>query len=327
MPQDRNDPDGLRMMTKVSHLYHNRGLVQTEIARALGLSQARVSRLLSAAEEAGIVRTIVVPPPGLNADLEQRLEHAFGLLEAHVVDAVNESERERTVTLGRALAPIFQVAPIDGRVIGFTSWSRSLRNFVANLEPFPRAKARSIVEMLGGVGQPAIQHEATVATERLAQLTDAEALFLRVPGVVPTSDLRAAIIENDPHARRALTSLDELDVALVGIGNATIVPPLVGGDNFFTQEQFDHVRALGAVGEINLRFMDADGNPVRSELDDLVIGVDLAQIRRAQRRIGISGGQSKHAAVLAAVRGGWINVLITDEETARFLLDSRHTAA
>lgn len=68
------DLDQLRMMTKVSHLYHNRGMVQSEIARQLGLSQARVSRLLSAAEEANIVRTIIVPPPGLNSDLEQRLE-------------------------------------------------------------------------------------------------------------------------------------------------------------------------------------------------------------------------------------------------------------
>ncbi|MGX1703238.1 sugar-binding transcriptional regulator [Microbacterium sp. NPDC055357] len=327
MPQDRNDPDGQRMMTKVSHLYHTRGMVQTEIARTLGLSQARVSRLLSSAEDAGIVRTIVVPPAGLNADLEQSLEQAFGLLEAHIVDAIDESERERTDHVGRALAPIFQLAPIDGKTIGFTSWSRSLRSFVANLQRFPRAKARAVVELLGGVGQPAIQHEATVATERLAQLTDAEALFLRVPGVVPTPEMRDAILASDPHARRALETMPELDIALVGIGNCTIVPPLVGGDNFFTQEQFDYVRSLGAVGEINLRFMDADGQPIASELDELVLGVSLDEIRRAERRIGVSGGAGKHDAVLAAVRGGWINVLVTDEETARYLLSKGPSAA
>jgi DNA-binding transcriptional regulator LsrR (DeoR family) len=321
MSQERPELNQLRMMTKVAHLYHSRGMVQTDIAKTLGLSQARVSRLLAAAEESNIIRTVVVPPAGLFADTEEELEKMFGLLEVHVVDASGESESERTATLGSAMAPIFQVVPIEGKTIGFTSWSRSLRNLVADLNRFPRASANSVVELLGGVGQPAVQHEAAVATERLANLTDSQSLFLRVPGVVSDKSMRDAILENDPHARRALEAMDNLDIALVGIGNCTIVSPLVGGDNFFTQEQFARAKELGAVGEINLRFMDINGNPIKSELDDLVIGVTLEQLKQAPRRIGVSGGASKHEAVLAAVRGGWINVLVTDDETAQYLLE------
>lgn len=314
------DLDQLRMMTKVSHLYHTRGMVQSEIAKTLGLSQARVSRLLSAAEEANIVRTIIVPPPGLNSDLEQRLEKEFGLLEVHVVDASGENDQERGVTLGRALANVFEILPIENKVIGFTSWSYSMRNFVNVLGRFPHAKAKAVVEMLGGVGQPSLQHEATVATERLATLTDGEPLFLRVPGVVTTVDMKDVILKSDPHARETLTALDNLDVALVGLGNCEIRSERVASGNFFTEEQFAKVRSLGAVGEINLRFIDKDGKPVESELDDLVIGVTLEQVKKADRRIGVAGGENKHAAALAAVRGGWINVLITDEETAEYLL-------
>ena len=321
MTPDKAALNQLRMMTKVAHLYHSRGMVQTDIAKTLGLSQARVSRLLAAAEESNIIRTIVVPPEGLYADTEEELEKAFGLLEVHIVDASGETESERVATLGRAMAPVLQVMPIEGKTIGFTSWSRSLRNLISNLNRFPRASAKAVVELLGGVGQPAVQHEAAVATERLANLTDSESIFLRVPGVVGDKAMREAILENDPHARRALASMEELDIALVGIGNCTVVAPLVGGDNFFTEEQFALARSLGAVGEINLRFMDANGKPIQSELDELVIGVTLEQLRKAPRRIGVSGGSSKHEAVLAAVRGGWINVLITDEETAQFLLE------
>lgn len=320
MSMTRSDLDQLRMMTKVSHLYHKRGMVQTEIARTLGLSQARVSRLLAAAEDANIVRTVVVPPEGLNAELEDRLEETFGLLEVHVVEAAGESGHDLTETLGRALAPILQVLPVDGKLIGITSWSRSLRALVSALGRFQRSSATAIVELLGDVGQPSTQHEAALATERLARLTDAEAKFLRVPGVVATPALRAAILETSPHARLALELMDSLDIALVGIGDCTVVPPLVAGDNFFTEEQFAAARGLGAVGEINLRFMDADGNPLASELDDLVIGIEFEQLRRVERRIGVSGGPSKHAATLAAVRGGWINVLVTDEGTADYLL-------
>ena len=321
MPVDNRDLDQLRMMTKVSHLYHTRGLVQTEIARTLGVSQARVSRLLSAAEGAGIVRTVVVTPQGLNADLEDRVETMFGLREVHIVDASGESESQRTETLGRALASVFRSYPIDGKTIGFTSWSRSMRRFVDNLPRFSHGKATRVVEMLGGVGQPTVQHEATTATERFARLTDAEPVFLRVPGVAPSVEVRDAILANDPFARQALDALDELDIALVGIGNATVVSPLVAGDNFFTEEEFAHARELGAVGEINLRFMDENGRPIDCDLDPHVVGVTLEQLRRADQRIAVSGGESKHRALLAAVRGGWINVLVTDEESAEYLVE------
>jgi len=321
MSPDPRDLDQLRMMTKVSHLYHNRGMVQSEIAKTLGLSQARVSRLLSAAEEANIVRTVVVPPPGLNSDLEQRLEQTFGLLEVHVVDASGENDEERAKTLGRALANVFEILPIDNKVIGFTSWSRSMRNFVGALSRFPHAKAQSVVEMLGGVGQPALQHEATTATERLSNLTDAQPLFLRVPGVVPSVDVKKAILESDLHARAALEAMNNLDIALVGMGNLAIRSDRLADGNFFTEEQFEAVRKAGAVGEINLRFIDAAGNPVATDVDELVIGVTLDQLKKADRRIGVSGGASKHEAALAAVRGGWINVLVTDEETAEYMLE------
>jgi DNA-binding transcriptional regulator LsrR (DeoR family) len=319
------DLDQLRMMTKVSHLYHNRGMVQSEIARQLGLSQARVSRLLSAAEEANIVRTIIVPPPGLNSDLEQRLESEFGLLEVHVVDATGEDEKERARTLGRALANVFEIMPIEDKDIGFTSWSNSMRAFVDVLNR-PHAKAKHIIEMLGGVGKPGVQHLATQATESLANLTDATPQFLRVPGVVPSISVKTAILESDNFARSTLEALNHLDIALVGLGNCEIRSEVMAEGNFFTEEQFAKIRSLGAVGEINLRFIDKDGRPVVSELDDLVIGVTLEQIKKADRRIGVSGGEAKRDAALAAVRGGWINVFITDEETAEYLLEQGPTS-
>jgi DNA-binding transcriptional regulator LsrR (DeoR family) len=119
----------------------------------------------------------------------------------------------------------------------------------------------------------------------------------------------------------ALETLNEVDIALVGIGAATPSSHLTQGVNFFSDEQFARARELGAVGEINLRFLDKDGNPVRSELDDVIIGVELEQLRRAERRIGVSVGSRKHPAVLAALRGGWVNVLVTDIDTATFLLE------
>ena len=97
--------------------------------------------------------------------------------------------------------------------------------------------------------------------------------------------MRQLVLHHDNHAQAALRMLDELQLALVGIGTAKVVAPLVSGDNFFTAKQLAFVRSRGAVGEVNLRFIDADGQPVHTELDDLVVGATLKQLRKAPRRV------------------------------------------
>jgi DNA-binding transcriptional regulator LsrR (DeoR family) len=316
------------MMTKVANLYHTKSLGQSEIAQRLGISQARVSRLLSNAREQGIVISIVKSPTGLFSELEQVVEAKFGISQVHIVDAMAESEVELTGSLGAALASFFEVLPLDGKSVGFTSWSRSLRSFVKVLPASQRVRIKKIVELLGDVGEPTIQHVATTATENLARLTNAEPIFLRVPAILGSKDLQKAWLENQPHSLKALSEYKDLDVALVGIG---AVANSGGVDspqheptesNFFTEKQLEVARAAGAVAEINLRFIDINGQPVKTELDDLVVGLSLTELKRIPFKIGVSGGIGKHLATLAVVRGKWIDVLVTDNETANYLLQS-----
>ncbi|HEY5821424.1 MAG TPA: MarR family transcriptional regulator, partial [Propionibacteriaceae bacterium] len=90
----RLTPDGqVRLMTKVAHLYHERGIRQADIAETLHISQARVSRLLKRAAEVGIVRTVVVVSQGVHTDLEEQLESRFGLAEAVVADVEGDDQQ------------------------------------------------------------------------------------------------------------------------------------------------------------------------------------------------------------------------------------------
>jgi DNA-binding transcriptional regulator LsrR (DeoR family) len=78
-------------------------------------------------------------------------------------------------------------------------------------------------------------------------------------------------------------------------------------------------KKAGAVGEICLRYVDAAGTPVHTELDDLTIGVTLEQLRRAKRRWAVVGGAGKREAIRAVLAGNWIDVLVTDRATAHHL--------
>ena len=313
--------DQQRLMAKVARLYHVGGLRQVEIGERLRISQSRVSRLLQQAEDQGLVRTVVVLPEGLNVELEEELERRFPLAEAYVVDTVAGNEDELTRDLGQAAASVLAQAAIEAATIGFTSWSRTLREVVAALPPL-RSGTTHVVEMLGDLGPPDLQHEAARSTQQLARLTGAEPVFLRTPGVAASPEVRQALLGQDAYARQALARLDAVDLALVSVGSCRIVPPLRAGENFFSEEALAAARGAGAVAEICMRFLDADGRPIATPTDELVTGVTLDQLRRARRRWGVAGGPAKYAAIEAALRGGWFDVLVTDTATATHLVTS-----
>ena len=273
-----DDRDRRRLLAKVARLYHHSGLRQTEIAERLRISQTRVSRLLQQAETEGIVQTVVVPLVGLDGEIEEDLEARYSVAEVHVIETVSDDEPELAIELGAAAAAIFATMPVDMPVVGLTSWSRTLRHMVAALRPV-RTGTATVVEMLGGLGPPDQQYEAARATQRLATLTGAEPVFLRTPGVVASAEVRTALLTHDAYAREALDLLDKLDLALVGVGTCAVDPPLQAGNNFFSEDDLREVVAAGAVGQLCLRFLDEEGTPVPSRLDDLVTGVTTEQLR------------------------------------------------
>jgi DNA-binding transcriptional regulator LsrR (DeoR family) len=319
----RGARDHLRLMTVASRLYHERGIRQRDIATRLGISQPGVSRLLAQAQEQGIVRTVVVAPEGLYPELEEGLEDAYGLRECHVVD-VPGGDEAIPHELGGAVARYLEEGTLWGSVVGFTSWSATLREMTRALAPVRRPATTHVVEMLGDLGSPLLQHEAGQATLRLARLLGAEPVLLRTPGVVATRELRDAALR-DPHVSRALRLLDRVDVAFVGIGPADVHGALREGDNFFSAAQLADVRAAGAVGQLDQRFIDAHGLPVDTPLDDLVTGMTLPQLRSAGLRVVVAGGTSKWRALAGALSGGWVDVLVTDLASARHLI-SQHAA-
>lgn len=317
--KDVPDVDASRRMIKVARLYHTHGMRQADIAKRLEISQSRVSRLLTMAEDASLVRTVVVVPPDIHAELEEQIESRYELTEVHVVDAVSSDEDEIGRDLAHATAILLQDVTFEARTIGYTSWSRTLQRMVAELQPL-RTRTERVVELLGDLGPPSLQHDAANSTKRLAALTGGQPVFLRIPGVVPSKGVKNLLLERNDYAREALAMLDDLDLALVGIGALEDDPTHPSGLNLFTSAQFAQMRKAGAVGEVCLHFLDAEGKPVAGEHDDLVVGITRAQICAARRRWAVAGSARKHQAIRAALAGGLVDTLVTDKETADYLV-------
>src|SRR3954447_8602268 len=176
------DPRRIRLLTKISRMYHERGLRQPEIAQRLNISQASVSRLLKRATEVGIVRTVVVTPDGVYADLEERVEQAFGLEDVVVVDTDSDNSDAAIMrALGAAAAVYLEETLTGGDRIGISSWSSTLLSTVESRTPRLPQVAEEVVQVLGGVGTPAAQARAARLVGRLADLTGAVPVLLPVP--------------------------------------------------------------------------------------------------------------------------------------------------
>jgi DNA-binding transcriptional regulator LsrR (DeoR family) len=312
--------DELRLMAKVAQLYYEKGLRQTDIADQLDISQATISRLLKRAQQEEIVRISVSTPLGAYTELENDLETTYGLKEAIVVDCVSNDDQILR-DIGSAAAYYLETTLKQNEVIGISSWSSSLLATVEAMRPLPRQLGARVIQILGGVGNPSAEYHAVHLVRKLAVLVQGEATFLAAPGVVGSAEARQIYLQ-EQYVREAIAQFEHVTLALVGIGSIEPSRLLASSGNVFSPQELEVLREQGAVGDICLRFFDANGVPVQTPASERVIGMELDQLRKVRRSVGIAGGERKLAAIRGALRGHFINVLITDLYTARALLAS-----
>ncbi len=313
--------DELRLIARIARMYYEWDMRQSEIAAQLGISQATVSRLLDRAKKEGVIRITVNVPKGVYTELEEGLMKKFGLRDAIVVDSLDDEEMLIQRDLGAAAAYYLESILHPQDIIGISSWSATLLALVDALHALPRKPGVKVVQILGGVGNPAVEAHATRLTSRLAQLVSGEAVYLPVSGVVATEAARDVLLA-DNFAQPALRLFDQVTTAMVGIGAIDPSPLLAQSGNIFAPQELRLLRQQGAIGDILLRFFDHNGNLVETGLEKRVISMTLEQLRRVNRAIGVAGGSRKFAAILGALRGRWINILITDHFTATRLVQA-----
>ena len=316
MPRPKSVPDPY-LLGKVSALYYLRQHTQQEIAERLRVSRPTVSRLLREARELGYVQITVASPRGLHLDLETSLEERFRLKTVHVVEgAAGQSADLLRRQLGAAAAHYLARTVRAGETIGM-AWGTTLSAMVSAMVPMPTSGTR-VVQVLGGLGAPDAAEYGAELVRRLARLLDAQAVLLPAPGVVATSAVRD-VLRKDPHVRAALNELDSLDTVFVGLGSLASNAVLNDGHTLSKQARKE-LLTRRAVGDIALRFFDAHGRPVRTSLDDRILGITTEQLRNVEHVVAVAGGPDKVAAIAAALEAEIVDVLITDRTTADALV-------
>lgn len=310
------------LLAKVAELYYLRNLTQQMIAERLGVSRPAVSRLLDRSRRLGIVRIEVAASEDAHRSLERALEDTFSLREAIVVSAPNDLAGAARPALGQAAAHYLDRLLKGGERIG-VSWGTTLGAVMDHLQP--RRLRTSVVPLVGGLGQAAPTIHANELARRLADAHHGEVHLLYAPAIVAHSRVREAML-TDPGIRRVLDLARNVEIALVGIG-ALVPSSTLIQSGYVSAAQMAALRRRGAVGDICTRPFTADGAPVRAPLDCRILAVTLEDLRRIPTVIGVAGGREKAEALLGALHGGLVDVLVTDDLAAAAVMRLASTRA
>ncbi|MCL1900127.1 MAG: sugar-binding transcriptional regulator, partial [Promicromonosporaceae bacterium] len=155
---------------------------------------------------------------------------------------------------------------------------------------------------------------------QLPALTGPAPLLRPPPGIWSAAAARDALVK-DSVVTDVSSAWKRLTIALIGIGALAPSALAKQSGNVFPPADLAAMEAAGAVGDACFRFFDAEGRHIESSFDDRVIAISPDVLKAVPRRLGIAGGPHKVDAIRGAMLGGWINILVTDRETATRLVE------
>lgn len=307
-----------RLVLKACQLSFREGLSNTQIAARMGMSRFQVARLIRRGLDEGYVVIKVLEPDRWHADLERELERRFGLELAIVVDddgiEAAELRRRASDAAGRLLVEVVS----DGTRLGI-SLGRAMQEMVDQL-PDRMRRDVSVVQLIGGTPGIDSRHDASMLAADLAGRFGSRPALLYAPAFVEAG-VRASLM-TEQSIRSTFEQFKGLDVAFLGIGafEGSESSRLVYA-GLLDAATTGQLRERGAVGDVLCYVFDAEGRPIESGLEERILAIGLDDLLRVPRRVGVASGAEKAAAVAGALRGGFVNVLVTDRGVAARLCE------
>lgn len=312
-----------RYYLKLKALYYlyTRGLTQTEIAKMLNISRVTLGRLLEEARAEGMVRVEIVDVRNMLSLLraEEELKRRFGLRDVKLVDGTGlEGDALMRRTAQRAAA-YFEQLLRSGMKIGVT-WGRTLNAMVDYL-PVNRGIRDLTVYTLVGSTSSSVEFQPNILAQNLLNKYGGTLRIMTAPFICHSPQL-CADIKNDPQIRGILQEARELDVTMVGIGEEPVRGSARLSSYPFDGETIQSLVDHGAAGDICGNFFDVEGNLCDRALQERIVSIDIRELPAHKLVVGTGGGPRKVRSILGALNGGYLDVLVTDVQTAAAVLEA-----
>lgn len=316
------EQDRLELLGQVAAWYYEDDLDQSEIARRIGKSRSMVSRLLKEARDRGLVEIRVRFPLRTEESLENRLVQAFGLSEARVLAGSPQDHEAMLRRLGRLGARAMQ-ARLHSTMEVAIGWGAALHHTVRAM-PEMRLDDVMVVQAMGSVGDGDPNVDGADLARTLASKLNGDFRSLAAPLIVDREEVAASLLSERTIATTMEVAM-AAELAVIGIGSIdTSLSGLVRA-GYFTDGHLGRLRSLGVVGDVMGYLVDAGGTVLDISENRRVVA--LRPDRLAGTVIGVAGGAAKASAILAALRGDYLDVLVTDRFAAESVLGLHQQSA
>jgi DNA-binding transcriptional regulator LsrR (DeoR family) len=297
------DGKGRELLTRIAWMYYLGGMNQQEIADEFSFTRVKVTRLLKQAVECGIVHITIGKSYFSLFSLENELKKVSGLRYCIVVPSVGDL----VDALSRGLAYLC------GDIIGIrgnlgVGLSRSLNHVALYLDK-KKCRINSVVSICGTT-TPNLSLKSVNSGYSIAQALGVEFYTIWAP-VIVGPEVNGKAIMQDRYISMVLEMANNVDYALVGIGNADASQLIES--KYISDDDYKSIMACNVEGEILGHYFTIDGTVKPTIIDDRLISVDLPMKCPV---LAAAGGPAKIRVITGAIRSGLIQGLVTDEKTA-----------
>ncbi len=311
------EEDHLEFLAQIASWYYEDKLSQETIAQRIDRSPSRISRLLQEARDQGLVEIRVRFPLKRNADLEEQLRQTFSLSQAWVLANPPADQKILLNRLGKLGARCLQQHLKDQVKIG-VGWGTAVYEVVRAMPPLSIQEAM-VIQLIGSIGSGDPTVDGAQRARWLGEKIEVPTRSLHAPLIVE-NEMIAQSLGQDPTIAETLRLGTVVDVALVGVGTTNPAASGLRRAGYLSKADMEALQEAGVVGDLLGYHLDAAGNLLDISLNRRVIGVGLEALCHLSTVMVVASGAVKVTAILATLRGGYADVLITDADTASAVL-------
>ena len=302
---------------RVAYYYYKEGLTQEDIAKRMKMSRQRVNRIISSCIDLGIVTINIEGLDNSNLELETKLEDKYGLKEVRII---NETADEQKIQeLGIEGVKYLRSILKDNDIIGFSRGrnTSALVDFLPEDVEYPHNI--TVTQLMGSAIETNENTAVDETVYHFAAKLHAKASRLYAPIILSNEELRDSFIQ-EPYFEKSYEVIKKCDIAVVGIGTASSQwKHMISLYDIADKEQTEWAKDVA--GEVCTHFYNSEGAAIEPPFRNRIISILLDDYMKIPVRIGVAGGKDKTEAIAAAIKGDYINVLITDLQTARQLME------
>ena len=308
------------LMIRAAYYYYQREYTQTKIAEMLGVSRLTLGRILKEARETGVVKIQISDPRNLTSllELESGLCDRFGLENAIVSDPIGRSSDDINRTIASSAAQYVSRTIRSGMKLSL-SWGRTLDIMVDMLQPDRTIKDLEISALIGGANTTDTYVQSGMLASRFLSGYSGKGYVINAPFICQSEEVGLSM-RNEPGVRDVLEKGAASDIAIIGIGERPSFDNKYWARKNYDNETLKAIIRSGAVGDICGCYIDEDGNPCCPEINRRLVGISIDGLKKHRYVVAVAGGEGKVDSIKAALKRGFIKLLITDCRTAEEIL-------